>query len=213
MICSRQALACMLLAVCASPAFAQDARLRERFDGVTASLIASLADSARLQGLPAESLIQRALEGASKGAPADRIVEVVRALKLRLMTARSALGESSSEADLVAGATALQVGVTTAQLARLRAARPHGSLATELVILADLVHNGVPGDSATQVLRELVRAAATGTELLSYQRLVRADIAAGAHPAAAAATRADALIGGRRIRTTSTERLRSDDAS
>ena len=45
-----------------------------RLDSLTRPIVAALVDSARTAALPTEPLVQRALEGATKRATADRIV-------------------------------------------------------------------------------------------------------------------------------------------
>ena len=80
----------------------QDPRL-ERLDPETRSLVVSVVDSARAAGLPSEPLIQRALEGVTKGAPSPRIVAAVRRLAIDLGTARGALGTRATTPELEAG--------------------------------------------------------------------------------------------------------------
>src|SRR2546422_3310598 len=63
----------------ATAAAAQDQRL-DRLDPRVRPLVASVIDSARAAGLPTESLVQRALEGATKGAPGELIAAAVRRL-------------------------------------------------------------------------------------------------------------------------------------
>src|SRR2546425_2398403 len=107
----------------ATAAAAQDQRL-DRLDPSVRPLVASVIDSARAIGLPAEPLVQRALEGATKGAPSDRIVAAVRRLVADLGQAREALGPTTTPADLEAGAAALRAGAFPKVLAQLRRARP-----------------------------------------------------------------------------------------
>ncbi len=57
----------------------QDPRL-ERLDPDTRSAVVAVLDSARDVGLPVEPMIQRALEGTTKGASGARIVAAVRRL-------------------------------------------------------------------------------------------------------------------------------------
>src|SRR3989442_7090170 len=72
---------------------AQDPRL-ERLDPDTRSAVAAIADSARSVGLPVEPIIQRALEGATKGPSGARILAAVRRFAGDLCTARLAPGPS-----------------------------------------------------------------------------------------------------------------------
>ena len=87
----------------------QDPRL-ERLDPETRSLVVSVVDSARAAGLPSEPLIQRALEGVTKGAQGPRIVAAVRRLATDLGTARGALGSGATAPELEAGVAALRAG-------------------------------------------------------------------------------------------------------
>src|SRR5687768_16849405 len=112
------------LCVTASPLAAQvvadagvqsiDARLEARLAADARQPVRALIDSARGRGLPVEPLVQMALEGASRGADAARIVRAVASLAERLGAARDALGQASTETELVAAAGALRVGVPNA---------------------------------------------------------------------------------------------------
>src|SRR3989475_11924957 len=102
---------------------AQDPRL-DRLDPDPRAQVTAGVDSARLAGLPAEPLIQRALEGATKGAPGPRIVTAVRRLSTDLGTARAALGDEASAPELEAGGAAVPAGATPQGLANLPAVRP-----------------------------------------------------------------------------------------
>lgn len=170
-------------------AAAQDPRLARRLDATAQAQVAALLDSARAAGLPLEPLVDRALEGASKGAPADRIVAAVRKLAADLAAARDALG-GGAVAELEAGASALRAGVSPAALARLRESRPKEPLTVPLAVLADLVARGVPADTAAVFVLEI--AGASDEQLVAFQRNVERDIALGAPPLAAAAVRVNA---------------------
>jgi hypothetical protein len=182
--------ALLATAAAASRVSAQDARLAARLDPPTSAAVAAVVDSARREGLPAEPLVQRALEGSSKGAAGPRITASVRALRERLRTAREALGPAAPEADLVAGAQALAAGLDPGTLARLRALRPRGALALHLVVLADLVQKGVRPGAASSLVLDMARSRASDADLADFQRLFEADVRAGAPPGTAAATRA-----------------------
>jgi hypothetical protein len=178
------------LAALASGAQAQDPRLAARLDAETRLSVERLVDSARASRLPTEPLIVKALEGASKGAAGERIVHAVRALAGNLSMARDALGASSAEAEIVAGASALHAGISTDALRDLRGRRAHQPLTVPLAVLADLVARGVPRDTASAVVLALAERGARDTELVAYRRDVERDIGLGAPPAAAAVVRA-----------------------
>jgi hypothetical protein len=67
----------LLLVIAQNPA--QDPRY-DRLDPDTRARVVAIVDSARDLGLPSEPLIHRALEGAMKNAPGERIVVAVRRL-------------------------------------------------------------------------------------------------------------------------------------
>ena len=134
--------------------------------------------------------MQKALEGASKRADGARILTAVRMLARELGDARSALGATSSDAEVIAGASALHAGIAPAALSRMRASRTHGTLTVALAVLSDLVARGVPGDTATTVISALTIAGAQDAELLRFQQGVERDIAQGATPSAALGVRA-----------------------
>jgi hypothetical protein len=181
------AVAAALLLV--SRAAAQDPRL-ERLDPDTRSLVVALLDSARGVGLPTEPLVQRALEGMTKGAPGARIVTAVRRLATDLGSARAALGPGAATPELEAGVAALRAGASPAVLAQLRNVR-QPPLTMALAVLADLVASGVPADSAAAAVLTLAPTA-RDADLVEFRRAVERDIALGAPPAAAASVRLDA---------------------
>lgn len=167
-----------------------DPRL-ERLDETTRAVVMGIVDSARAVGLPANPLVERALEGVTKGASAELIVSAVRRLATDLGRARDALGPGASAVELNAGAAALRAGAGPEVLTRLRGARGHQSVTMALAVLTDLVARGVPVDTATTAVLAL---AATGRDedLVEFRRAVERDIAIGAPPGAAASIRVNA---------------------
>jgi hypothetical protein len=189
-------LALFTFALMCAPAVlrAQDARLDARLDAHTRDAVVTLIDSARAEGIPGEPLVQKALEGASKHADGPRILTAVRMLAGELGDARAALGTSSTDAEVIAGASALHAGIAPAALSRMRASRTHGSLTVALAVLSDLIARGVPGDTATTVISALTGAGAPDAELLRFQQGVERDIAQGATPSAALGVRAQSAF-------------------
>lgn len=171
---------------------AQTERLAGRMDERTRAAVATLVDSTRAAGLPGDPLVNKALEGASKGADGARIVAAVRALAANLGRARAALGGWASEAELVAGAAALRAGAAPAFLERLRAEHPAAPAVVPLAVMADLVGRGVPADTAVRVVLALARAGVRDAELVAFRQSVERDIALGAPAGAAAAVRVNA---------------------
>jgi len=171
---------------------AQAERLGGRLDEPTRAAVAALVDSARAAGLPATPLVNKALEGASKGADGARITAAVRALAGDLTRARAALGPTASEPELVAGAAALRAGAAPAFLARLRSEYPGAPVVVPLAVMADLVARGVPADTAGRAVLALARAGVRDAELVAFRQSVERDIALGAPAGAAAAVRVNA---------------------
>lgn len=166
---------------------AQDPRLA-RLTPEARVAVVPIIDSARIAGLPAEPLVNRALEGASKGAAAPLITSAVRRLAADLGRARDALGPDAEAGDLIAAADALRAGASPAVLARLRDALGVRKLAVPLGVTADLTTRGVPPDTAATLVITLARSV-EDAQLLTFQRDVERDIALGAPPLAAAAGR------------------------
>lgn len=176
----------------ASPA--ADPRLAA-FDGRTRAVLDALFSDAAGRGLPVEPLVAKALEGVEKGAPPVRVEGAVRALALRLDAARAALAPALSQAEVVAGADALAVGVPPDVLRGLRAASPRRSTAVALGVLAQLVSRGVPPARAAATVTELLRRGAASAQFLALDDAVQLDVASGVAPATALDVRAGALVG------------------
>ena len=172
---------------------AADPLASARLDVPSRLAVQRVLDSARAEGLPVEPLVSKVLEGAAKGAPGARIVLVVRTLHHALAEARAALGAGATEMELVAGAAALQAGLRPGALVDLRRARGTRAVAGPLVVLADLIARGVPPSAASDAVLRLSRANATDAAFATLRRDVERDIASGAMPAAAAASRAGVL--------------------
>jgi hypothetical protein len=186
--------AMLALALCAAPAAAQDARLTQRLAAPTAAAVRALVDSAAVLELPAEPLVQKALEGASKGARPDAIVGAVRGLLDDLVRARRALGGAVPASALQLAASALSAGATTDGLERLRAHRAKRGFSGALAGVVYLLSRGVSEDAAIGIVAGMLEAGLTNAEFASLQRLVEQDVRSGVPSAEAASLRARALI-------------------
>ena len=184
------ALAAVFVATAAAQDHPQDPRLG-RLDAGARSLVAVVIDSARAADLPTEPLVQRALEGATKGAPGSLIVSAVQRLAADLGRARAALGAGATPPELEAGAAALRAGAGTPVLAQLRRSRRQ-TITVPLAVLTDLVASGVPVDSAAAAVLALA-AGTRDADLIDFRRAVERDIALGAAPTAATAAAAAGL--------------------
>jgi len=172
------------------------ASLRDRVDRI--------ADSVRVQRLPTEPLYSKAAEGVLKGADEARIVQAVSGLARDLRDARSALGASATDAELVAGASVIHSGMDVPALRTFftrREGRPPGeSFVMPLVVLSDLLARRVTQDVATSSLSNLVERGAKDVELTNLRREIERDISGGQAPDVAARMRTDAALAGRPIR-------------
>jgi hypothetical protein len=169
-----------------------DGRLA-RLDATTRATVRALVDSARIAKLPTEPLVDKALEGAEKGADGPRIIGAVRGLSAELRTARNALGAKATTDEITAGAQALHAGLQMRDLARLRAAAQQTGrrrVTLPLTVAADLVARDVPATTASDIVLSLTRSGVRDAELATFQRNVRLDIEHGADPGTAAQTRA-----------------------
>lgn len=165
------------------------ARLDGRFDGRARAALERVIDSALVAGIPAEPLVDKALEGASKGAPPEAVLRAVRVLATDLTTARQALGSGSLVGELSAGAAALRAGVDPASLRSLRHDRPGQPLVVALGVLTDLIARGVPADGASRSVLALTKAGIVDEQLVAFRRDVERDIGIGAPPAVAIGVR------------------------
>ncbi len=177
-----------LLLMAATPAAGQEPRLAGRLPDPARGQVEALLSAARVAGLPTEPLIDRALEGAAKGAAPTLIVSAVTRLRDELTTVRTAFGVTAAPAELIAGASALRAGASADDLARLRELRSAEPLTVAASVLADLVAAGVPADTAVGAVLAIAPNAADG-DYVAFRRNVQRDIALGASPAAALGVR------------------------
>ena len=204
--------ACVVLMLVAAAANAQDRRLATRLDSATASAVSRIVDSVRAVGLPAETLVGVALEGASRRAPSETIVGAVREYASALGVARQTLGDAAASDEIVSAAGVLMAGVSSRVVGEYRAARPTSSITVPLVVLADLIARGVPADTAAKALGDALRNGVRDDQLAELRRRIERDILAGARPATAMTIRTQDLPGvttpGRVVRPPSRPRFR-----
>jgi len=148
-------LLCLALLRLPAAAEAQDPRLTARLDSATRVQVEALLVSARDEGLPTEPLVQKALEGSSKGAPGPRIVSAVESTFGDLRRAREALGRNAASDEIVAAAAALRAGATPAMVSEMRRVGPHAGVAVPLAVFTDLVAGGMAVDAAWRSVSEL----------------------------------------------------------
>ena len=170
-------------ALAASAAHAQETardRAQRTLPAPVFDEVASLAVSVQDAGIPDEPLFAKALEGAAKRVPQDRLVPAVREYAGRLRMSREALGADADIPLLVAGADAIQRGVDARALRELPRDRPRTPMA--LLVLAELVESGVPVDRALDMVREAMGQRAREQRVLDASARVRMLIRQGVPP-------------------------------
>ena len=190
--------AVLVLALVAGRVEAQDSRL-SRLDRRVQTEVAALMDSARSMGIPSEPVVDKALEGAAKRAPNDRIINVVRSRFRELVAARGALGSGALDAEIIAAADALHAGASAQVITSLRTRRANVPLTIPLAVLADLIARGVPADTASSAIIALAMKPATDAEFAELRADVESDIAKGVPPAITTAVRTRGVPPGARI--------------
>jgi hypothetical protein len=128
---------------------------------------------ARRRGLPVEPLVQKALEGSSKGAPGPRIVLAVETMLADLSRAQQGLGPQANADELVAGAAALRAGATLDMVGQIRRTRADGGVAVPLAVFADLVAGGMTVDAAWHSVEELAQRGGDEEEFLDLRERLR----------------------------------------
>lgn len=166
---------CLLLfMVSGSELAAQDPRLAARLPAELAPQVQALVDSASQARLPTEPLVQKALEGQSKGADGARILTAVRSLFGQLNQSRAALGDNAAEVDVVAGAACLKSGASPSMLSELRKLRPEQSLAVPLGVLSDLAATGVEMPNAWDAVKAVAMAKGPDADYLALRERMAA---------------------------------------
>lgn len=143
-----------------------------RFDSLTANALRGLFDDAYEMGLPVRPLVNRALEGAARRIPSERILKVVREHAAALHQARRALGERTTDDELETAAIALRAGLDERALEATRSSRGSGPVVVPLVVLTDLVRRGVPRANAQEAVTTLARQPKSDDLLLGLQATV-----------------------------------------
>jgi len=176
-------IALAILALVATGVGAQETA-RERAERVLAPEVfrqlSQLASDAAATGVPDEPLYTKALEGAAKRVPPDRLVPAVRDYAARLGEASRAFGAGASVPLIVAGADALQRGVPRAALESLPTDRPRSPMA--VLALTELIESGVPRDRAIEILRDAITQRTRDDGMLDISARVRQLIRQGVSP-------------------------------
>lgn len=144
----------------------QDPRLADRFSIPVAARLNTILDSAGRDGLPAEPLVLRALEGQAKGASTEQIIAALGRLRDMLRIARTTLGTNAAATELTTAAAALQAGMPQSRLAELHKLRGALPVTAPLNAYLDLTSRGTPAEGAWNRISDLVRRRASDAEFV-----------------------------------------------
>ena len=157
------------------------------------TVVDSVSASALARGLPADPLIQKAIEGSAKGVPSQRVIAAVRLVAEQLDTSAAALRAGGMIADTLvisAGAFALNAGMSARDITALllrAGGQTAGNVRIELNVAGTLVALGVPSAEAANLVSASIGSGRPATELLTLPGRVQAEVTRGATPAQAAA--------------------------
>jgi len=161
-------------------------RLRQSFSAEAVAQIEGVLAQAESAGVPSDPLIAKALEGAAKGVPAERVVAALRSYAARLADAAGLVGGGQDASAIVVAADALRRGVP-ADAVRTLARERHRQFAVPVLVLGDLVEAGVPSERAYGVVQDALAQERTADELLAIPAAVRRLMREGQLPDEAAA--------------------------
>lgn len=140
------------------------------------------------RGLPAEPLVDKALEGVAKNVAAQVILAAVRQRFELLVRADAALRPfgPASAAQVTAAADALQRGISDELVSRVRSGAVSGEpVDLALSTLADLLDRGVPVEVAFEMLSSWRERGANAEELRQMPPAIERLVGEGATPGAA----------------------------
>jgi hypothetical protein len=153
--------------------------------------IESAIATAQAVGVPISLLESKVQEGRAKGVPMNRIAAAVEFRAASLNRARAVLAGTVSDADLVATADALDLGVNEAVLRTLAEAAPSGRRAVAITALAELVSRDIAPDRALDRVMEALTGSPSDLASLPGQSMPRPDKrsgSAGSSPASSGVT-------------------------
>ena len=168
-------------------------RLDRRVPPALATLVEELGSAALQRGLPADPLIQKAIEGSAKGVPVERVAEAVRQVARQLDTAALIVRDvppfAGDTVIIAAGGFALTAGLSGRDIGTLaRVARDqHGDLSAALRVAGTLTALGVPAAQSVDLVSASLQAGRPTAELLTLPARVQGEMARGVPPAQAAA--------------------------
>lgn len=158
--------------------------------GLPAALVTevtAIAADATAAGLPAEPIVDKAIEGWAKRVPQQRIVAALEQFRLRLREAQQALirtGHPEPAGPIVsAAAEAMAQGIREAQLGEIvDAAQTPASAGHGLRVAAALAAQGIDGDEASAIIVQSMHRGWTDAQLLDLPSFANQMRAQGTPP-------------------------------
>lgn len=194
--------ACLLTVVAVSTAAGQSPealeRIRTGLPPDQAAAVEAVLERARREDIPVQPLVDKALEGLAKRAPAPLVVRALEQLSLELGRARTLLRDGETPAaDVAAVADALRRGVPDDAVRSLRSQRGPGEpMALAVHTLGDLLDRGVPVDPALDVLNAWHERGGEADDLRELPAAVEGLIRRGLMPGEAASAVATTMRAG-----------------
>ncbi|MGH7480746.1 MAG: hypothetical protein ACRELV_01210, partial [Longimicrobiales bacterium] len=161
-------------------------RVRQVYDPAVAERIDALVDRARAGGVPAEPILEKALEGRAKGVPAERVLAALSGYVDRLETAAGLFPAPATSGSVVAAADALRRGVPAGTIGEMVRVGRAEAAPVALIVLGDLVEAGVPPQQALDAVARAMAGGSANEALLTLPDVVRRLIRDGQSPADAA---------------------------
>lgn len=160
-------------------------RVRSHYPDAVVERVRELMREAGEAGVPADMVLDKALEGAAKSVPGDRLVPALSSHADRLRRGAELLGGQADRASLAAASDALKQGVPDETVAAV--AREAGEdRAMALVVLGDLARMGVPVEQARDVVMEALESGRGPEEMLAVPGAVQRRVRQGMPPTEAA---------------------------
>lgn len=165
-----------------------------RLDIQTGRQVKSLIDSARLAGLPWNSLRLKAIEGVVKKHSSRDVLDGIRRYYKALELSKSSLGPLATPEEIETGASVLAAQVSPDDLAKFRVTALGHSPMRPLTYLADLIdRQHVPKGDAIEAFSKLWKDGAADSDFDGLWRAVDQDILSGLNPRSALQSRMRSL--------------------
>lgn len=157
-------------------------RLDRAYPAAVVERASRLLDRAETEGLPRRALAEKALEGAAKRVPGDRLIEALERRLSGLRRASDALGAARRDpASVEAGAVALREGLAPEDVRRIGEVASGAERPAALAVLGELHHLGIPVDVGLDAVEAALERDGAG-EVLALATRVRAAARDGKSP-------------------------------